>query len=142
VINRDSASLSLRLVAISYHTRSSSIRADFCVILTSPGPQCSRICEGTITSRKSLVESICQEYPTSIQMHDMIALVSYLKWMSLVFPVVHAQGFTFPTEQMTFVAGDLVNITWNVPAARFSLYEVCSTSIPLQCTQPKLHQSV
>lgn len=67
----------------------------------------------------------------------MIPLLSYLKWMSLVFPAVHAQGFTFPTEQMTFVAGDLVNITWNVPAARFSLYEICSISIPLQCTYPQ-----
>lgn len=45
-------------------------------------------------------------------------------------------GLTFPTQQITFLVGDLVNITWDVPSSRFSLYEICSTSIPLQCTSP------
>ncbi|PCG89577.1 Hypothetical protein PENO1_103840 [Penicillium occitanis (nom. inval.)] len=58
------------------------------------------------------------------------------KWLSLVFPAVHAQGFTFPTQQITFLVGDLVNITWDVPSAQFSLYEICFTLIPLQCTSP------
>ncbi|KUL92148.1 hypothetical protein ZTR_02613 [Talaromyces verruculosus] len=44
----------------------------------------------------------------------MHALTSF-KWLSLVFPAVHAQGFTFPTQQITFLVGDLVNITWDVP---------------------------
>jgi hypothetical protein len=58
------------------------------------------------------------------------------KRLSLVFPAVHAQGFTFPTQQITFLVGDLINITWDVPSVRFSLYEICFTSIPLQCTSP------
>lgn len=65
----------------------------------------------------------------------MIVVIAYVRWMFMVFSVVHAVGFTYPNSQAGFVVGDLVNITWNVPAARFSLYELCQTAIILECAQ-------
>ncbi|OKL61990.1 hypothetical protein UA08_02548 [Talaromyces atroroseus] len=46
---------------------------------------------------------------------------------------VRAEGFTFPTDQEDeFIVGDLVNVTWDVVTARFSLYESCETAVALE----------
>ncbi|PWY83379.1 hypothetical protein BO70DRAFT_352243 [Aspergillus heteromorphus CBS 117.55] len=53
---------------------------------------------------------------------------------SLRYPLVaRAEGFTFPTEKADeFITGDLVNVSWNVVTSRMSLYEVCSSTTPLE----------
>jgi hypothetical protein len=57
----------------------------------------------------------------------------------LVVPTVLAEGFTFPTsDEYEFIVGDLVNVTWNVVTARFSLYEVCDTAVVLECEYPSI----
>lgn len=61
-------------------------------------------------------------------------VIGCLRWLFLVLPVVRADGFIFPTSQEDeFIVGDLVNVTWDVDTPRFSLYEVCATSILLEC---------
>ncbi|PYH86735.1 hypothetical protein BO82DRAFT_428120 [Aspergillus uvarum CBS 121591] len=47
--------------------------------------------------------------------------------------LVHADGFTFPTDDVyQFIVGDLVNVTWDWVSPRISLYEVCSTAVLLE----------
>ncbi|KAL2004827.1 hypothetical protein VTN00DRAFT_3100 [Thermoascus crustaceus] len=48
-------------------------------------------------------------------------------------PLIDAEGFTFPThDNNIFIVGDVVNVTWNVFAARISLYQVCNGAVSLE----------